>query len=232
MRKQCMLSFAAAVSLWATGAQGALMTVYGSDLAFTYDDSSLFGAATVVGNTLFFSPTGFRAESLGTGADLASEALNIKIEVITPGKRIQQLALFEAGDYYRSSSDAEVRASGYLQVASSTRTQPPFNLPYFENAVFNLGPADLSTVGSTDTWASGVVIDLSTVPGWGSDTRRVEAMIQNNLAAVATGSDTAWIQKKAGAVGLEVTLVPVPAAVWLFGSGLVGLAAVARRRRG
>ncbi len=28
-----------------------------------------------------------------------------------------------------------------------------------------------------------------------------------------------------------VSVVPVPAAVWLFGSGLLGLAAVARRRR-
>jgi len=32
--------------------------------------------------------------------------------------------------------------------------------------------------------------------------------------------------------GLAVTTVPVPAAVWLFGSGLIGLAGVARRRKG
>ena len=30
---------------------------------------------------------------------------------------------------------------------------------------------------------------------------------------------------------MEVTAVPVPAAVWLFGSGLLGLAGIARRRR-
>jgi hypothetical protein len=30
---------------------------------------------------------------------------------------------------------------------------------------------------------------------------------------------------------MEVTSVPVPAGVWLFGSGLIGLATAARRRR-
>lgn len=34
-----------------------------------------------------------------------------------------------------------------------------------------------------------------------------------------------------GTVGAAVSAVPVPAAVWLFGSGLIGLAGVARRRK-
>ena len=34
-----------------------------------------------------------------------------------------------------------------------------------------------------------------------------------------------------GTVGAAVSAVPVPAAVWLFGSGLLGLAGVARRRK-
>ncbi len=34
-----------------------------------------------------------------------------------------------------------------------------------------------------------------------------------------------------GDFGLELTAVPVPAAVWLFGSGLLGLAGVARRKK-
>jgi hypothetical protein len=32
-------------------------------------------------------------------------------------------------------------------------------------------------------------------------------------------------------VQVQVSAVPVPAAVWLFGSGLIGLAAVARRKK-
>ena len=42
-------------------------------------------------------------------------------------------------------------------------------------------------------------------------------------------SDTAVITA-AGSGGWEVMTVPVPAAVWLFGSGLLGLAGIARRR--
>ena len=34
-----------------------------------------------------------------------------------------------------------------------------------------------------------------------------------------------------GQYGIEISQVPVPAAVWLFGSGLIGFAGVARRRK-
>jgi hypothetical protein len=34
-----------------------------------------------------------------------------------------------------------------------------------------------------------------------------------------------------GQYGIEISQVPVPAAVWLFGSGLIGLVGVARRRK-
>ena len=33
-----------------------------------------------------------------------------------------------------------------------------------------------------------------------------------------------------GQYGIEISLVPIPAAVWLFGSGLLGLVGIARRR--
>ena len=57
--------------------------------------------------------------------------------------------------------------------------------------------------------------------------------LQNNLfATTSNDGERAWIEKKISAVevGVSTTVIPVPAAVWLFGSGLLGLVGVARRR--
>ena len=52
------------------------------------------------------------------------------------------------------------------------------------------------------------------------------------LSAVATGSSYSMTVTMLGGGAAGLTAVPVPAAVWLFGSGLIGLAGVARRKRG
>ena len=52
------------------------------------------------------------------------------------------------------------------------------------------------------------------------------------LSAVATGSSYSMTITMLEGDSTGVTVIPVPAAVWLFGSGLIGLAGVARRKRG
>jgi hypothetical protein len=45
-----------------------------------------------------------------------------------------------------------------------------------------------------------------------------------------TAYSVSFVTASGQVLGVDMTLVPVPAAVWLFGSGFVGLVAVARRR--
>jgi hypothetical protein len=50
------------------------------------------------------------------------------------------------------------------------------------------------------------------------------AIVEGNWYSISFGDVTGQIQ------GVDLAPVPVPAAVWLFGSGLIGLVGVARRR--
>jgi hypothetical protein len=209
-------------------ARAATVTVFGTDVKFTFDDSTLFGTGIAVGNSLIFQPTSFRAESLnGAGTDLANETLNIQVESITDNYVIETVVMQELGDYFLSGTDAEVTANGRLQVTSNTKTDGLF--PYMADQIFNVG--GLTVQNAATDWSGGATVDMSSIAGWGSDTL-ITAQMQNNLSATTLNNgETAWIQKKAGAVGLIVNPVPIPAAIWLFGAGLLGFAGVARRRR-
>lgn len=55
------------------------------------------------------------------------------------------------------------------------------------------------------------------------------ALGQYSFYLTATSNNTP-IPFSVGTVGIDVQVVPVPAAVWLFGSGLLGLVGIARRK--
>lgn len=209
-------------------ASAATVTLYGDDVSFSFDDSSLFGTGTVVGNSLFFLPGDFTAESLNSdGVISANETLVIDVAVTTDGFDITSLAMVEQGDYIWDGADASVSASGQLLVASTTTTCGFFACS--DSSIFNVGPfAD--TGGALSSWSGGTSVDLADTAGWGSDTS-LQISFQNDLTATTLNNgEYAMIQKKAGAIGLVVNAVPVPAAVWLFMSGLLGLVAMARRK--
>ena len=90
----------------------------------------------------------------------------------------------------------------------------------------------MDTVGALTEWSAIAAVDLTAIAGWGSDTS-VVVQVQNNLRAVTTElGDSATIQKKAQFIGLSVqpSEVPVPGAAWLFGSALVGLIGLHRKK--
>jgi hypothetical protein len=207
-------------------AHSAIVTVNGANVSFTYDDSTLYGTGFVVGDSIFFTPTDFRAESAdGAGFSTASATLNIGIQALRPDYSFTQVALLEQGDYFLSGGSASVAAGGRLQVASLTTSCSVF--PCIDSETFNV--SGLGTVGALTDWTSEALVDFGDTAGWVSDTN-VTAQIQNNLsAATANSGELAFIQKKAQLVGL--TVVPVPAAIWLFISGLGMLIGASRVRR-
>jgi hypothetical protein len=79
-------------------------------------------------------------------------------------------------------------------------------------------------VATTVVDSTSVAMSLARIPD-GVD-------INNNFADFTTGCLTPGSPNIGGTGNCSVNTVPIPAAVWLFGSGLLGLAAVARRRKG
>ena len=217
---------AGALILASSTVSAAIITQFGDDVSFTYDDSTAYGTGVVLGNNIFFTPAAFLAESLdGAGLDTITTNLNIDVLATTSGYNMTNFDLFEDGDYRLNGSGASVAADGFFRVTSLTTA---CGLPPCQDTVlFNAGTL-ADTGGSLALWNMGGSLDLSSVAGWGSDTE-VRLTIQNNLTAETLASgEIAFIQKK---FSISIPQVPVPAAVWLFGSGLIGLIGIARRKK-
>lgn len=215
-------------------ASAASVTLNGTDVSFTYDDTNtgLFGSPTVSGNTIFFTPTNFKAQSTnGDGTFISSSTVNV---VITPhqGNALTSLSLTERGDYSLDGEGSSVGIGGQLRVFSMN---DPINV---EDSSFITSTSDLTINDNLyHNWIAGAGVDL-TGAQW-AKTSAVNMTLENILEATTNGDSfpaKAFIEKKFAGVGITVGLVPpasvpVPAAMWLFGSGLLGLVGVARRER-
>ena len=231
-----LLAAIALFSLVGTYAQAATVTDCGTDVCFTYDDSTRFGTATIVQNSIFFAPTNFAASSTnGDGLKVRRVTLNITIDVTNPEFSMSQFFLEEQGDYLLEGERASVRANGLFAVTSGTKTcENPYSsifpaLPCRKSDTFTAG--DLLVQGTLTNWSASSFIDLADNAEWANDTS-VVMTLQNNLNATTfVNGEQAFIQKKFAGVGIRVLPeVPVPAAVWLMGSAL-GLLGMIRRRR-
>lgn len=246
LTKACILAGLTALP----AVQAYAFTAMSNNVTVTFDDldNQLFGNATVSGSgnttTITFFPDQFAVQSAnGEGVVSIFDILNITIDA-KPGFEITDLTLAETGDYqlsadFGSSGNApQVNARGLWAITSNTKIDTNGNgdLP----AGFNFRKGNLFDTGTltgqtnSSAWSISETVDLSSVTGWGTDTS-VTATLENHISAWTFDSgELANIAKKFGGVTIDVTtaptVVPVPAAVWLFGSGLIGLVAIARRR--
>lgn len=212
--------------LVAHAAQAAVIHLPGNTVDFYYDNTLLdpaFGTLTAVGDSIFALPTGFKAESINGSIDTFSVSGTVTV-VVKAGYQFEAAAVQQLGDY-QLNGDATATVASDLTVADSsnaatseTTTMINSGLGTNDNLLHewsSLGQFDLSTV----TWDSVTSIDLS---------------LDTLLTASTTASgDYALIQSKqvaGGLVTIVTTEVPLPASLWLFVSGFLGLLSVVRRK--
>ena len=207
------------------------------------DYMGLFGQLQYSGDTVFVTPTDFRAESTdgttllnkdGDGStsgtiDIAYEAGTMQI-LAKVGYVLDGINIGETGDYKMSTGGTSVDVDAYARVFDWFDPAPVFGT---EEEMF-LSTSDFTQQGTANPvlWNASGSFDLTTEMWDGRD--HVGLTLQNTLTAESSAEgEFAWIQKKA--VGSQVIVttspIPVPAAVWLFGSGLLGLVGISSRKK-
>jgi hypothetical protein len=205
-------------------ASAASVTLSGNTVDFSFDDSllGLFGQPTVAGDSIYFTPINFTAESMnGDGYDLARQTINITVTA-HDGWDFSSLDLTERGDYLRVAG-AKLAVSGQIRVFDS---QNPLN-----EVTANILTEDKKFHRTHDfisrNWEAGATADLAGM----STAGMINVTLENILVANSLNNrGLAFIEKKFA--GLEMVTTPVPEAdtyaMMLAGLGLVG---VAVRRR-
>ena len=208
-----------------TGAAfAASVTLSGTTVDYTFDDAllGLFGPASVSGNTLYFTPVDFSAQSLnGAGFALTNDTVNIQVTAHADWL-FSSIDLTEKGSYMLLGAGSSADVGGQIRVFDVA--QPLADL------TSGILPANaLDQIGlTTNNWTAGASADLS---AWNS-AQTINVTIQNLLlASTGVSSSLALVEKNF--VGLTTVTAPIPEAetyaMMLAGLGLVGLA-VARRR--
>ncbi|NOQ88375.1 MAG: hypothetical protein GQ550_05570 [Gammaproteobacteria bacterium] len=215
----------------------AIVQISGNTVDFVYDTDlidSLFGTLSVSGDSIFATPIDFKASSTngvgvntGTAIDLINAIGTIQV-VVKDGYSFTGISVGEGGKY-------NITGGGSVSVDASLRLFDwDYPAPVFgteEKVVLTSTTIFTTNDGNDHQWTASGGFDMTT-PLWDGVTH-VGLTLDNTLRAISGSGDSAFIDKSAvGAVGftIETAVIPVPAAIWLFGSGLLGLMGVARKR--
>lgn len=176
----------------------------------------------------------------------------VKVQVVPTGQQGYRIKVRKKGgnnNYFNPSLSESLKITGGSYKLDA----------YFDN-FGNFREGDVTIKGKVKTdvgWAKGILMTATLGPNWFSDTAFAytsnllgfntydivcDSAINDSLGGGGcTEAESIMIALQDGGFdptkkgyksdGLAVTSVPVPAAVWLFGSGLIGLVGMARRRR-
>jgi hypothetical protein len=201
-------------------AGAAMLVASASHAAVSYEVvsvDSMLGDITAEGS---FLPTELAASATG-GASVVSDVTVVKI---TSDKAITKIDYFASGDYANlvdfSSSFEGAYAAGQLNFVAGSASGSVFM------DVTGLGNASSPAGQINFAWSEAASLSFDAA----DNITEVFLSIQNDLFAIAdTDFEIAKIQKKL--VDIDTTVVPLPAAAWMFGAAILAFAGVARRKQ-
>ena len=237
MKKSLIATIAMLVTM---PASAALQTLTGSNFDLIYDDTKLglFGAPSLLGNNIFFTPNNFKAESLnGAGIATNNSTINGMQLIAKNGFQFGAIDLTEFGDYLMRDAESFVAVNGQLRAfdgANFAATNTSTSL-----ILSALTPLNIVDGTNHDWLASASITDATLskagISGWLSNASVVNITVENLLTAyteAGPGPEQAFIEKKAVGVGLLVTsAVPEPNVWSSLSAGLLLLGVMASRSK-
>jgi hypothetical protein len=204
-----------------------------SALTVSVATSTQVSAVTIV-NAGFNDQTGWDlrndatlAETGGTaGWSWTTPVANVLVtstETITPPEGTGMGITYGGGDAFTQSQSVEILTAGVYDISVEANALTGNAL--VSGSTRTLGDGTFALFAGS---ASSPTFDVITTDDWMNFTWRttldagfIDVGLRNRTSAIYSIAFDDY----------SVTLVPVPAAVWLFGSGLIGLIGVARRKK-
>lgn len=220
----------------------------GSQFDVVYDEAltGLFGRPFLSNNAVFFTPTSFVANALGSDAS-QTRSSNVLLRLIPHnGFAFTQFALSARGDFYLEGATSSVDVTGSLSVTNALGGFAPVASSIA--AVTADGPAPgtfLASIGpssayrnlpNTTNWSSVASILATTANGL-AQASEVDFSISNTLTARNGASNGSFAEsfvesKFVGGSGLFVSVTPIPEpsewVMYLF--GILAIGAIAQRQ--
>lgn len=214
-------------------ATAALIHLSGDTVDFYYDPvdvDPLYGSINVSGDTIFALPTQFSTTASGGVIDTISAQGTIQV-VAKDGYSLSSITVAEGGFYKIDNSASSVDVDAALRLFDFNDPLAGIGLGTEENINLTLSSGLNIKDGNLNSWSASGSFDMTTATWDGIN--HVGLSLTNLLTATSVDGGIAYIDKNSvGGVGFTFsTAVPVPAAVWLFGSGLIGLFGFARRKK-
>lgn len=202
------------------------------------DAEPLWGAPTVVGNTLVFTPTGYTSSAGNGTSDTTSSSFNLSISSQDPFTMgVNRLMVNEIGDYSltgvgTSATSASVLASASL-VISEVNVGGVIQASALGGAASDLVEFDTPTQGAD--WTASLDVDVQAIVdaafGVGvAYATRIDVIWDNALDTTSESGTNSFIQKKVGLPAVTMQVIPEPGAAVLLGIGLLALARRDRER--